>query len=461
MGGSVKYVSLILLFLTQAGFSDGNRSWTSYEHVYAITQSAALCQSPNKNCKANQYLVRGREAALLDSVSGWYKVKRNDNHTGWVKKNTVARDWVKIYKQERMLIHMRGQSQVKVYQSAFCPFNPVGDKDTLGDGGTPEGRYYFVKLEDKNLKAKYGARSLKISYPGPEDARKGLQKKWINRRQYNSIIKSIYKGNTPLQTTKLGGSIRVHGGGSSEHWTLGCAGLDDDDVSELYTHMKKGYKVDIYKSRTHFKALNDPLWLRAQLIQAEGDLLKVPCKYTGHATKLLSVDYPMGDIDKNQGVCTEVPLRILRKVGIDLQAVMHEEAMNVKKHYPHVKKANANIDHRRTRNLKYLFDKYALDLGVDVPKHNPGKWQPGDIVLMDTGVNNGTIYDHIGMVSSQVIQVDGEIRPLVLNLWTVGESLENMDLLDGEYPIIVGHYRIMHPYDWNADVDVLNDILSE
>lgn len=81
------------------------------------------------------------------------------------------------------------------------------------------------------------------------------------------------------------------------------------------------------------------------------------------------------------------------------------------------------------------------------PVKRPEEWLAGDIVLMDTGINNGTIYDHIGIVSQEK---NGQGVPLVINLWTVGCELNEMDLLNGDYPKIVGHYRLLHPYYYGA-----------
>ena len=71
---------------------------------------------------------------------------------------------------------------------------------------------------------------------------------------------------------------------------------------------------------------------------------------------------------------------------------------------------------------------------------------PGDVVLMDTGIPNGTVYDHIGIVSGGTVRG----RPAVINLWTVGWQINEMDLLNGDYPGIVGHYRLTHPFDYGT-----------
>jgi uncharacterized protein YijF (DUF1287 family) len=68
-----------------------------------------------------------------------------------------------------------------------------------------------------------------------------------------------------------------------------------------------------------------------------------------------------------------------------------------------------------------------------------------DIVLMDTGIANGTVFDHIGIVD-QKKNADG--LPLVINIWTVGSQTSAMDLLGKPYPTIVGHFRFAHAFDY-------------
>ena len=41
--------------------------------------------------------------------------------------------------------------------------------------------------------------------------------------------------------------------------------------------------------------------------------------------KYVSIAYPMGDVPADTGVCTDVVVRSYRKVGIDLQQLVHED----------------------------------------------------------------------------------------------------------------------------------------
>ena len=38
-----------------------------------------------------------------------------------------------------------------------------------------------------------------------------------------------------------------------------------------------------------------------------------------------SIPYPNGDVPSGKGVCTDVVIRALRKLGIDLQELVHED----------------------------------------------------------------------------------------------------------------------------------------
>jgi uncharacterized protein len=71
-----------------------------------------------------------------------------------------------------------------------------------------------------------------------------------------------------------------------------------------------------------------------------------------------SIKYPNGDVPTGKGVCTDVIIRAYRKMGIDLQKLVHEDmAANFDK-YPkrwNLKKTDTNIDHRRVLNLMEFF----------------------------------------------------------------------------------------------------------
>lgn len=140
--------------------------------------------------------------------------------------------------------------------------------------------------------------------------------------------------------------------------------------------------------------------------------------------------YPMGDVPANKGVCTDVVIRAYRKLGIDLQKLVHEDMSKNFTLYPNKwgrKKADKNIDHRRVYNLMKFFERFGT---VKKITNQSKDYQPGDIVCWLLG---GKL-SHIGIVSSFKSN-DGQRYKIVHNIGS-GQVLEDMLF---SYQII-GHY---------------------
>lgn len=95
------------------------------------------------------------------------------------------------------------------------------------------------------------------------------------------------------------------------------------------------------------------------------------------------IDYPNGDVSPRRGVCTDVVIRTLRGIGIDLQVEVykHRKAMG--------KPTDRNIDHRRVPNMCAYFE-YSSDWEI------VDEAQPGDVIWWFTP--RGT--NHVGVVTS-------------------------------------------------------------
>lgn len=119
--------------------------------------------------------------------------------------------------------------------------NPTGTKLREGDGATPEGSYRVCR---KNPKSNYTL-SLGINYPNDADAQRGLSQGLLSQEEYDAILEANAQGATPPQKTAIGGDIFIHGKGSKTDWTLGCIGLEDDDVRYLYEAIPIGTPVII------------------------------------------------------------------------------------------------------------------------------------------------------------------------------------------------------------------------
>lgn len=140
----------------------------------------------------------------------------------------------------------------------------------------------------------------------------------------------------------------------------------------------------------------------------------------------VDIPYPMGDVPREMGVCTDVIVRAVRNAGIDLQKALHEDILRSPKSYPMIKKrgGNANIDHRRVGTLLPYFKRHweQHSAKLDDPAD---PLQPGDVIFMDTFPSRSGP-DHIGIISDRL---DDQGLPLVINNWTNGTQTAEMDLL--------------------------------
>ena len=408
--------------------------------LYTVKSNVNLRKGPALRYQVVEILNHNQSLTFLKRTGDWLCVRTPSGQEGFVRHDMVSDTWINIHKKERRLMVLKGSKTLKTYRIGLCPFNPLGDKERLGDGGTPEGRFFICDMVREPRSAKYGSCSMLLSYPGVESARKGLKKGLINYATYKGIVRSVHAGRTPNQGTPLGGSIRIHGGGGRHDWTLGCIALDDGDALEVLKCVGKGTRVDIYKSAQHEIEFNTAGHLNRQILKGAKRQILKPALYTSEACGIIPLAYPMGDIRPQWAVCTDVVIRGLRDAGLDLQALVHEDTISFPERYKRwIKKPDPNIDHRRTRNLRTYFVFHSRVLP------NDGDFQPGDIVIMDTGIPNGTLYDHIGIVDNKT-GPHGFLK--VINIWTIGYRTSSMNILGSNYPSVVGHFRMTNPFDY-------------
>jgi uncharacterized protein len=140
--------------------------------------------------------------------------------------------------------------------------------------------------------------------------------------------------------------------------------------------------------------------------------------------------YPNGDVPKNKGVCSDVVIRAYRKVGHDLQKLVHEDMQANFNLYPKtwgLKSTDKNIDHRRVPNLMTFFSRKGKSLSIS----NKGSdYKPGDIVCW----NIGTL-THIGIVVDEKVWFSDRYKVVHNVGW--GQVCEDFLFDYG----IIGHYR--------------------
>lgn len=151
----------------------------------------------------------------------------------------------------------------------------------------------------------------------------------------------------------------------------------------------------------------------------------------GYDPAYRKLSYPGGDVPLETGVCCDVVIRALRKQGVDLQQLVHQDMKSNFSKYPKnwgLKKPDSNIDHRRVPNLACYFSRQ----GWSVPVSDAAaSYLPGDIITWNLGGG----LTHIGIVSDR--QAAGG-RPLIIH--NIGSGTKEEDVLFSF--TITGHYRL-------------------
>lgn len=145
------------------------------------------------------------------------------------------------------------------------------------------------------------------------------------------------------------------------------------------------------------------------------------------------IPYPGGDVPADRGVCADVIIRALRKLGADLQVLVHEDMKANFAAYPKrwgLKKPDRNIDHRRVPNLETFFRREGLRR---VPTITPSNFRAGDVVSWNLRGDAGYL-PHIGIVTAR----KSHGRPMVVH--NVGAGVKHEDVLF-EWKM-TGHFRV-------------------
>ena len=143
--------------------------------------------------------------------------------------------------------------------------------------------------------------------------------------------------------------------------------------------------------------------------------------------------YPMGDIPSNRGACTDVVVRSLREIGIDLQVLVHEDILRDMRGY-NLSFTDTNIDHRRVGTMFTFFSRNAMTLSSDL--HDKSAWRPGDIVFVAWQWMRGSPPEHVGILSDKIGP-----RGLPLVIENGGpKPIEQDSLGRGK---VVGHFRAL------------------
>lgn len=111
-----------------------------------------------------------------------------------------------------------------------------------------------------------------------------------------------------------------------------------------------------------------------RLISAARQQIGVTIDYDPAYVRL---DYPMGDVPRESGVCVDVIVRAYRDaLEFDFQTAIHEDMSSNFGVYPRrwgLSRPDRNIDHRRVPNVETWLARYGEELPAD-------EWEPGDLL---------------------------------------------------------------------------------
>lgn len=152
----------------------------------------------------------------------------------------LASPEIHIFKADHRLELWASHKRMKSYRVGLG-HRGLADKQVQGDHLTPEGRYFLCVRQAQSAFHLF----LGISYPDEAAAKRGLKGGLITKAQHDRILTTLRRKGCPPWETKLGGTVGIHGGGSSADWTWGCIALDDPGIEELWVACPVGTPIII------------------------------------------------------------------------------------------------------------------------------------------------------------------------------------------------------------------------
>jgi len=181
-----------------------------------------------------------------------------------------------------------------------------------------------------------------------------------------------------------------------------------------------------------FALFSSPAWAQTadalKVAQSARQQVGITVQYDPAYVRLA---YPGGDVPVERGVCSDVVVRALRAINIDLQRLVHEDMRSTFSAYPQLwrlRGTDRSIDHRRVPNLERFFQRKGKSVAISAKGSD---YLAGDIVSWR--LDNGLA--HVGVVSTGR-SGDG-LRPLVVH--NIGLGARDDDVLFAWRQ--VGHFR--------------------
>jgi hypothetical protein len=145
-----------------------------------------------------------------------------------------------VYKEKRRLYVIQSNVMVRDYPIGLG-FHPLGDKESAGDGRTPEGDFLICLKNPVNRSNE----TLVLNYPDKKHAERALFAGILSPPEFKEILIAAERKVAPPFYSKLGGQLYIHAGGAHRDWTQGSIALYNSDMEELFKIAFAGTPVHI------------------------------------------------------------------------------------------------------------------------------------------------------------------------------------------------------------------------
>lgn len=215
---------------------------------FVATGLASISVQAGAVVEAGQALGRGKAARVV--IDGQAPAAFIAAHSAPIDLLAAERAFVVDVDGRRLHALERGR---EVAQWEIAIGQAEGPKEVRGDLKTPRGMYFVTDRHHGKISGDwaefYGEYWVKLNYPGPLDAARGLDAGLITADQALEIRSAWAKRALTPQKTRLGGGIGFHAWASEweadagTSMSFGCVVLHPREVDAFYTRVQVGDPV--------------------------------------------------------------------------------------------------------------------------------------------------------------------------------------------------------------------------
>lgn len=394
--------------LCAPGFSEGVQT------AYVLKPTINLRNQPRAESDKVASLTQNTSLYILDSQEGWTNVLTHTGLKGWVRNDLKSDTIIRIHKNEHTLVVTTTDGQI------------LSVRLTPGKRGLTNGRYFLLA----------GKGGFSLSWPNRRDLQHALL---AGKMTYPIYKKAILAGPDKAATNQL--SI-CQTGSKQPSCT---AFLDKKDYTQLAAIIPHGARIEVYENEAQDNELNGQDSMSARILAGGLKQLKYPAVGLRPNAKLPGLSYPNGDIQPDFAAPADIITRAVRFAGADLQPLVHEDILLHSKRYAELDLGSDHAaSHRNLPVLQTFFAHNSLGLSTDCA-NDPYSFMAGDIVFIATDTTMPDTPTAAGIVTDTF---DSHGLPLILTIGGMGQHTGKKDLLSHEYWKVIGHFRMLHLFDY-------------